>query len=101
LWSQLPGIIAVYRIRGDRAVKEYGETIRIDFTRLIEILKEDYKIGKEQAEKLRFIKPFLGFAMVIDDLGIIYLDDMIIFVDPYKTDWDKVIKAILKEVIVK
>jgi len=101
VWDEIPGLIAVYKVINDKLTKIYGQHVRIDLGRLYEFLKKDYIIGSDQAEKLKFLKPFLGFAMVLDDLGIVYLGDFVIFVDPLKTDWDKVIKLTMKEVIVK
>ncbi|MEM1626591.1 MAG: hypothetical protein QXV69_04825 [Sulfolobaceae archaeon] len=101
VWDEIPGLIAVYKVVNDKLVKIYGQNVRIDLTRLYEFLKKDYSIGEAQAEKIKFLKPFLGFAMVLDDLGIVYLRDLVIFVDPLKTDWDKVIKIAMKEVVVR
>jgi len=42
----------------------------------------------------------LGFAMILDDLGVAYMGGYVMFVDAVKTNWNTVLDA-FKEVLVK
>ncbi|BAB66780.1 hypothetical protein [Sulfurisphaera tokodaii] len=97
-FNRIPGLIAVYKIDNDSVIKIYGKDINIDINKLKNIIMENMRIGKDEAKKLKLIDPFLGFAMVVDDIGITYLSGLIVITEAKKTNWDFLIKSLLKEV---
>ncbi|BFH72346.1 hypothetical protein SJAV_02900 [Sulfurisphaera javensis] len=97
-FDRIPGLIAVYKIDNDTVIKLYGRDIKIDLNKLKNILTENMRIGEEEAKKLKLIDPFLGFAMIVDDIGITYLNNLLIVSEAKKTNWDFLIKSVLREV---
>ncbi|QKR00081.1 hypothetical protein GWK48_06565 [Metallosphaera tengchongensis] len=93
----IPGFRAAYRISGDEVTKVKGEDVNINMKKLVEIIRQNAKIGDEEAKKLD-MGTLLGFAMILDDLGIAYMGGYIVFVDALKTNWNKVLEA-FKEVV--
>ncbi|AWR99227.1 hypothetical protein [Metallosphaera hakonensis] len=94
----IPGLKAVYRIDGEEMKKVVGEDVKIDLVKLRKFLMENFEIGKEEAEKLD-MGDFLGFAMILDDLGIALMGNYVIFVDALKTNWNKVLEAFQEALI--
>ncbi len=86
-------------MKGDDLVKVYGEEINLDTKKLVSFLKENAKIGEEEARKLD-MGTLLGFAMILDNLGVAYMGGYVMFVDAVKTNWNTVLDA-FKEVLVK
>lgn len=98
-YKDIPGLIGVYKISGNKLVKVYGEDLKINADKLVNILMENMRIGEEEYKKLGY-GPFLGFAMILDDLGIVYLNETLIVVEALKTNWSKVIEEARKGVII-
>lgn len=97
-FDRIPGLIVVYKIDNDSVKKIYGKDLNIDLDRLKNLIMENMRIGEEEAKKLKLIDPFLGFAMIVDNMGIVYLNNMIIFAEAKKTNWDFLIKNVLRGV---
>ena len=96
-FQKIPGLIAVYRINGESLEKVYGIDITsVDLNKLAKILVENMKIGQEEAKKLKLLDPLLGYAMIVDDLGIVVIGDMVYFVRARETNWDNVIKTAIR-----
>jgi len=98
-FNKVPGLKAVYSVKGDDLVKVYGEEINLDTKKLVSFLKENAKIGEEESRKLD-MGTLLGFAMILDNLGVAYMGGYVMFVDAVKTNWNTVLDA-FKEVLVK
>lgn len=96
-FERIPGLIAVYKIDGDKMIKIQGEDIKVDLEKLRNLLMENMRIGEEEAKKLKLISPFLGFAMIVDDIGITYVNNYVIFTQAKKTNWDFLVKSLLKD----
>ncbi|ARM74802.1 hypothetical protein [Acidianus manzaensis] len=97
-YQDIPGLIGVYKISGNGLSKIYGEDLKMDSNKLINLLMENMRIGEEEFKKLGF-GPFLGFAMILDNTGIAYLNGIVVVVDATKTDWSKVIEEMQKGVV--
>ncbi len=97
-YKDIPGLIGVYRVSGGSVVKVYGEDLKLDQQKLVNILMENMRIGEEEAKKLG-LGSFMGFAMILDDLGIAYINNTIVVVDAVKTNWSTVVKEIEREVV--
>ncbi|AWR96323.1 hypothetical protein DFR86_01355 [Acidianus sulfidivorans JP7] len=97
-YQDIPGLIGVYKISGNTVSKIYGEDLKMDPNKLVSILMENMRIGEEEYKKLGY-GPFLGFAMILDNVGIAYLNETIIVVDAVKTDWSKVLEELRKGVV--
>ncbi|AEB95886.1 hypothetical protein [Metallosphaera cuprina] len=91
-FDQIPGFKAAYLINGNEMRKVAGEDIKVDLKKLADFLAENYRIGKDEAEKLD-MGDLLGFAMILDDLGIAFMGNYVVFVDALKTNWNKVLEA--------
>lgn len=98
-FSKVPGLKAVYRVEGDDLVKVSGEDVKVDTKKLVNFLRDNSKIGEEEARKLD-MGSLLGFAMILDNLGIAYMGNYVLFVDALKTNWNTVLQA-FKEVLAK
>lgn len=79
--------------------KIYGEDLKLDSKKLINVVMENMRIRKDQFKKLGF-NPFLDFAMILDNIGIVYLNNLLVVVDDAKTNWSKVIDKIKEGVII-
>ncbi|BCS92299.1 hypothetical protein L3N51_01235 [Metallosphaera sp. J1] len=88
----IPGLRAVYRIEEGGMRKVMGEDINVDLNKLSAFLKENYRIGEDEAKKLD-MGELLGFAMILDNLGIAVMGNYVVFVDAVKTNWNKVLEA--------
>ncbi len=97
-YEDIPGLIGIYKITGDSVTKIYGQDLKLDPQKLVNILMENMRIGEEESQKIG-LGSFMGFAMILDDLGIAYINNTIILVDAVKTNWSKVIKELEKGVI--
>ncbi|AOL17786.1 hypothetical protein BFU36_09140 [Sulfolobus sp. A20] len=97
----IPGVIAVYKLEGDKIIKIDGEDVNIDFNKLVSIIFENIRIGKEEAKELSFLEPLKGFAMILDNLGLVFIDGYIIFTDARATNWDMLIKNALRGVVIR
>lgn len=92
-FQKIPGLLAVYRFSGEQLEKIYGMDItKVDLSKLAKILMENMKIGKEEAKRLKLLDPLLGYAMIVDDLGLVVIKDMVYFVRAKETNWDYVIE---------
>jgi hypothetical protein len=92
-FQKIPGLLAVYRFSGEHLEKIYGMDItKVDLSKLAKILMENMEIGKEEAKRLKLLDPLLGYAMIVDDLGLVVIKDMVYFVRAKETNWDYVIK---------
>lgn len=97
-YKDIPGLIGVYKISGNKLTKVYGEDLKIDSEKLLKIVMENMRRGEEEYRSIGY-GPFLGFAMILDDLGIIYLNETLIVVDAIRTNWNKAIEEARKGVI--
>ncbi len=97
-YEDIPGLIGVYKISNGTITKVYGEDLRVNPEKLMNILMENMRIGEEESQKIG-LGSFMGFAMILDNLGIAYLNNTIILVDAVKTNWSKVVKELEKGVI--
>jgi hypothetical protein len=97
-YEDIPGLIGIYKITGDSVTKIYGQDLKLDPQKLVNILMENMRIGEEESQKIG-LGSFMGFAMILDNLGIAYINNTIILVDAVKTNWSKVIKELEKGVI--
>lgn len=97
-FDRIPGLIAVYKITGDEVKKLYGRDIKIDLKKLRDLIMENMRIGEEEAKELKLLDPFLGFAMIVDNIGITYVNNYIVLTEAKKTNWDFLIKSLLREV---
>ncbi|ABP94461.1 MULTISPECIES: hypothetical protein [Metallosphaera] len=88
----IPGLRAVYRVEDQGMMKITGEDINIDLNKLQAFIKENFKIGQDEAKKLD-MGDLLGFAMILDNLGIAVMGNYVVFVDAVKTNWNKVLEA--------
>jgi hypothetical protein len=96
-FQRIPGLIAVYRLENDRLVEVHkNRPINVDLGKLASILKENMEIGSQEAKRLKLLDPFLGFAMIVDDIGITFIGDLLIITDARGTNWDMVIKEVLR-----
>ncbi|BCU70998.1 hypothetical protein [Stygiolobus caldivivus] len=92
-FQKIPGLLAVYRLKDDHLEKVYGmDMIRVDLGKLAKILVENMEIGQQEAKKLKLLDPLLGYAMIIDDIGVVVVRDLVYFVRARETNWDYVIK---------
>ncbi|QGA53248.1 DUF2173 family protein [Sulfolobus sp. E5-1-F] len=101
MMDKIPGVIAIFRFHEGKLTKIQGEDILIDLDKLSEILMENMKIGANEARELKFLEPFRGFAMILDDMGVVFLDDYLVITNAKKTNWDLLIKAILKGEVIR
>ncbi|MEM0363337.1 MAG: hypothetical protein QXH75_06020 [Sulfolobaceae archaeon] len=99
--DNVAGVKSVYRLQGDKLVKVSGEDIQINPDKLRNILLENMRIGEEEAKELKFLGSLRGFAMILDDLGIVFINDYLILTDAKKTNWDLLIKATLKGMVMQ
>ncbi len=97
----IPGVIAVYKLEGDKIIKIDGDDVNIDFNKLASIIFENIRMGREEAKDLSFLEPLRGFAMILDDLGLVFIDGYIIFADARATNWDMLIKNALKGAVIR
>ncbi|AWR95814.1 hypothetical protein [Acidianus brierleyi] len=97
-YEDIPGLIGVYKISGSTITKVYGQDLKLNSEKLLNILMENMRIGEEESRKIG-LGSFMGFAMILDNLGIAYLNNTIILVDAVKTNWSKVVKELEKGVI--
>ncbi len=95
--ENVKGVLGVYRLDGNSLVKLWGEDMSIDKEKLITYIKENMEIGSSQAPRLG-MGSFLGFAMILDNVGVVFLNGYLIITDPVKVNWDHVINASMKEV---
>lgn len=96
-FQRIPGLIAVYRLENDKLVEVYkARPIKVDLDKLAKILKENMEIGSQEAKRLKLLDPFLGFAMIVDDIGITFVHDILIITDARGTNWDIVINEALR-----
>ncbi|BDB99288.1 hypothetical protein [Saccharolobus caldissimus] len=99
--DNLPGVLAIYRFQGGRLQKIKGVDIKINLDKLSDILVENMRIGEQEAKDLKFLEPFRGYAMILDNMGIVFIDDYVIFTDAKKTNWDLLIKSALKGMVMQ
>lgn len=99
--DKVPGIIAVFRFREGKLAKIYGQEISMDLDKLSNILVENMRIGETEAKELKFLEPFRGFAMILDDTGVVFVDDYLVITDAKKTNWDLLVKSILKGEVIR
>lgn len=97
-YEDIPGLIGVYKISGSTITKVYGQDLKLNPEKLLNILMENMRIGEEESLKIG-LGSFMGFAMILDNIGIAYLNNTVILVDAVKTNWSKVIKELEKGVI--
>jgi len=97
-FDRIPGLIAVYRITDSQMTKVYGKDVGVDLNKLRDMIMENMRIGEEEAEKLKLIQPFLGFSMIVDDMGLTYINGYVVFTQAKKTNWTLLIKTLLREV---
>jgi len=95
--ENVKGVLGVYQVKGKSLVKLWGDDLRIDKEKLVSYLLENMEIGYSQAPKLK-MGSFLGYAMILDDIGIVFLNNYLIITDPKKVNWDHVIPYMMKEV---
>ncbi|MEM4884115.1 MAG: hypothetical protein QXO77_01175, partial [Saccharolobus sp.] len=69
--------------------------------KLLNILLEKYEDREKEAKELKFLGSLRGFAMILDDLGIVFINDYLILTDAKKTNWDLLIKDTLKGMVMR
>ncbi|ACP39381.1 DUF2173 family protein [Saccharolobus islandicus] len=99
--DNIPGIIAIFRFREGKLTKIQGQDILIDLDKLSNIIMENMRIGENEAKELKFLESFRGFAMILDDIGVVFVDDYLVITNAKKTNWDLLIKAILKGEVIR
>jgi hypothetical protein len=97
-YENIPGLIGVYKIVGSGLEKVYGQDLKVDKDKLIQILMENMRIGEEEARKIG-LGSLMGFAMILDDLGITYLNGALVVVDAVKTNWEIVVRELQSGVV--
>ncbi len=95
--ENVKGVLSVYRTDGKSLVKIWGDDLKIDKDKLLAYLRENVEIGSSQAPRLD-MGSFLGFAMILDDVGIVFVNNYLVITDPIKVNWDQVISSTMKEV---
>ncbi|WP_338604650.1 DUF2173 family protein [Sulfolobus tengchongensis] len=99
--DNIPGVLAVYRFQDGKLIKIQGQDLLVDLDKLSNILIENMRIGENEARELKFLEPFRGFAMILDDIGMVFVDDYLIFTNAKKTNWDLLVKSVLKGLVMQ
>ncbi|MEM0304816.1 MAG: hypothetical protein QW685_07270 [Saccharolobus sp.] len=99
--DNVSGVKSVHRLQGDKLVKVSAEDLQINPDKLLNILLENMKIGEKEAKELKFLGSLRGFAMILDDLGIVFINDYLILTDAKKTNWYLLIKDTLKGMVMQ
>ena len=99
--DNVPGVKSVHRLQGDKLVKVSAEDLQINPDKLLNILLEKYEDREKEAKELKFLGSLRGFAMILDDLGIVFINDYLILTDAKKTNWDLLIKDTLKGMVMQ
>ena len=80
-FPKIPDLLVVYRFSSEHLEKIYGMDItKVDLSKLDKILMENMEIGKEEAKRLKLLDPLLGYATIVNDLGLVVIKDMVYFV---------------------
>jgi|GEM_PF-486287 hypothetical protein len=92
IW-RAPGVTAVGLLREGGLEVVKGQFV-VDVNRLYVVLMRNLDRLKEYERVLSQLSPLRGFIMVLDDVGFMVLDQLVVQTDARKSDWDQLVRVV-------